>query len=373
MSIIERAVGGGLGKEPDKEAKPDKASRSAIEASESQSTPVERESERPEFDAPLAPPADTQAYTGEPAQPQTDESQSLLPDDPDDGEVPPATTPAPVPSPVFGRSRPTPQEVQTLKQITRDKFVNLPFDDLRSAGILTPAIPRSAIAEEFRTIKRPLLKNISGDAMTDPIKQGNLIMVTSALEGDGKTFTSISLAISIAMEQDKTVLFIDADTAKAEAGRMLGIPPHCPGLIDVLENSNMHLADVTLQTNIEKLRVVPAGDLHTHANELLASERMRQLMHQISEEYSDRVVVFDSPPLLLTTEAAVLTSFMGQIVFVVAADMTPQHAVNQAIEHIGEDKMVGMVLNRARRRSNPYFYSYGDLYGRHPGFTPETE
>jgi len=247
--------------------------------------------------------------------------------------------------------------------VSHENFVKLDFEDLREIGILSPSVPRSAIAEEFRTIKRPLLTNIAGDDVTQPIKQGNLIMVTSALEGDGKTFTSISLAISIAMEQDKTVLFVDADTAKAEAGRILGIPSETPGLIDVLEDSNVRLPDVILHTNMEKLRIMPAGDLHTHANELLASDRMRDLMLEMSEYYSDRVIVFDSPPLLLTTEAAVLTSFMGQIVFVVSADMTPQHAVTQAIEHIGEDKMVGMVLNRARRRSNPYFYTYGETYG----------
>jgi len=257
-----------------------------------------------------------------------------------------------------------PEEVSAspLQPATGPGSVEIPFEALGKAGFLTPFTPRSGIAEEFRGIKRPLIKNIDA-AGERSIRNANLIMVTSALEGDGKTFTSLNLAISIAMEQDKTVLFVDADTAKAEAGRILGIPSETPGLIDVLEDSSVRLPDVILHTNMEKLRVLPAGDLHTHANELLASDRMRELMLEISEYYSDRVIVFDSPPLLLTTEAAVLTSFMGQIVFVVSADMTPQHAVTQAIEHIGEDKMVGMVLNRARRRSNPYFYTYGETYG----------
>jgi len=239
------------------------------------------------------------------------------------------------------------------------EMVKIPFQQLREKGMLTPAIPRSAIAEEYRTIKRPLLTNISGDAVTPPIPHGNLIMVTSALEGDGKTFSSISLALSIAMEQDKTVLFVDADTAKAEAGRMIGVPPNAPGLIELIEDKNARPNDFILPSNVEKLRVLPAGGVHTHANELLASDRMRQLMVELSEEFPDRVIVFDSPPLLLTTEAAVLAGFMGQIVFVVSADMTPQHAVTQAIEHIGQDKMVGLVLNRSRRRSNPYHYTYG--------------
>ena len=238
-------------------------------------------------------------------------------------------------------------------------IVKIPFKELRELGILTPAIPRSAIAEEYRTIKRPLLINIAGDSVTPAIPHGNLIMVTSALEGDGKTFSSICLALSIAMERDKHVLFVDADTAKAEAGRMLGVSSTSPGLIDVLENKNARVADYILPTNVEKLRILPAGGVHTHANELLASARMHELMLELSDEDPTRVIVFDSPPLLMTTEAAVLAGFMGQIVFVVSADMTPQYAVTQAIEHIGEDKMVGMVLNRARRRVNPYYYNYG--------------
>lgn len=248
-----------------------------------------------------------------------------------------------------------------------ENMVKIPFADLRDMGILTPAIPRSAIAEEYRTIKRPLLTNIAGDSVTPPIPHGNLIMVTSALEGDGKTFSSICLALSIAMEREKNVLFVDADTAKAEAGRKLGVPSTSPGLIDVLENENARVADFILPTNVEKLRILPAGGLHTHANELLASTRMHKLMLALSDEDPNRVIVFDSPPLLLTTEAAVLASFMGQIVFVVSSDATPQYAITQAIEHIGEEKMVGMILNRARKRTNPYsYYTYeyrGGPYG----------
>ncbi|MBK6737174.1 MAG: AAA family ATPase [Haliea sp.] len=269
----------------------------------------------------------------------------------------------------FAESQSEAEVVTDTELVSPDpaNMVKIPFKELRELGMLTPAIPRSAIAEEYRTIKRPLLVNIAGDAVTPAIPHGNLIMVTSALEGDGKTFSSICLALSIAMEREKNVLFVDADTAKAEAGRMLGVPSTSPGLIDVLENENARVSDFILPTNVEKLRILPAGGLHTHANELLASARMHKLMLRLSEEDPNRVIVFDSPPLLLTTEAAVLASFMGQIVFVVSSDSTPQHAVTQAIEHIGEDKMVGMLLNRARKRTNPYsYYTYeyrGGPYG----------
>jgi len=238
-------------------------------------------------------------------------------------------------------------------------MVHIPFKEFRNLGMLTPDNPRSAIAEEYRTIKRPLLINIAGDSVTTPIPHGNLIMVTSALEGDGKTFCAISLALSIAMEQDKTVLFVDADTSKADAGKMLGVAESSPGLIDLLQNARASVADFILPSNVEKLRILPSGSLHTHANELLASARMQQLMLELSEEDPNRVIIFDSPPLLLTTEATVLSDFMGQIVFVVSAELTPQHAVRQALEQIGEEKMVGMVLNRSRKRMNPYYPVYG--------------
>jgi protein-tyrosine kinase len=237
--------------------------------------------------------------------------------------------------------------------------VEIPFRELRNLGMLTPDSPRSAIAEEYRVIKRPLLINIAGDSVTTPIAHGNLIMVTSALEGDGKTFCAISLALSIAMEQDKTVLLVDADTSKADAGKLLGVAASSPGLIDLLQDGHASVADFVLPTNVAKLRILPAGSVHTHANELLASARMQQLMLELSEEDPNRVIIFDSPPLLLTTEATVLSDFMGQIVFVVSAEQTPQHAVRQAIEQISEEKMVGMVLNRSRKRMNPYYHAYG--------------
>lgn len=252
-------------------------------------------------------------------------------------------------------------------RLSEKPILNIPFEKLQAKGFLTPMIPRSAIAEEFRAIKRPVLKNIGGHSAA-PIPHANLVMVTSALEGDGKTFTSLNLAISIAMEQDKSVLFVDADVLKASAGKLLGLPQDMPGLTDILKYDDVHPEHVLLNTNMPKLRVLPAGTPDEHATELLASESMQQLMLEMSSRYPDRVIVFDSPPLLMTNESSVLASFMGQVVFVAAADMTPEAAVKEALEHIGPDKAVGLVLNRASRRRMNIFgmgfsYSYGYGYG----------
>jgi protein-tyrosine kinase len=244
----------------------------------------------------------------------------------------------------------------------------LDFDYLSSRGFISPHLPRSAVADEFRGIKRPLLRNIAHDRMTEEYL--NLIMVTSAMQGDGKTFCSINLALSIAMEQDKTVLFVDADVLKGSAGRLLGVKRGTPGLIDLLNDPGLDPGEVIQATNLPKLKVLPAGKPHDHATELLASETMRDLMVELATRYEDRVLVFDSPPLLLTTESGVLASAMGQIVFVVAAEVTPQPAVTSALQRISEDKSVGVVLNRASARRRgllgigiDYSYGYGYGYG----------
>lgn len=248
------------------------------------------------------------------------------------------------------------------------QVLELPFAELAVKNLLTPLTPSSPLAEEFRTVKRPLLRNMDGlDAA--PVEHANLIMVTSALQGDGKTYTAVNLAVSIAMEQDKTVLFVDADVAKASAGSLLGIRADHPGLIDVLENKGTAVEDVILSTNIANLKIIPAGVIHERSTELLASQGMRALMLELSNRYSDRVIVFDSPPLLLTTESSVLASFMGQIVFVVSADQTPRAAVVEALEHIGDDKIIGMVLNKAHARRNKLLgLSYGAGYGYGYGY-----
>jgi len=250
--------------------------------------------------------------------------------------------------------------------IATGELLELPVERLKSLGMLTPEEPRSRVAEEYRIIKRPLLMNIQGRGRTE-VPNSNLIMVTSARPGEGKTFTAINLAISIAMEQDKTVLFVDADVAKASAAKLLGIPGNAPGLIDILMGDDTHIGDVLLRTNVPNLRVLPAGPLHERSTELLASRRMHHLMEELSDRYSDRVIIFDSPPLLFTTEASVLANLMGQVAFVVAENMTPQHKVTEALSHIDKDKAVGLVLNKAKRGnskgSDGYGYGYGYGYG----------
>ena len=232
---------------------------------------------------------------------------------------------------------------------------------LAEVGMVTPDRPRSAIAEEYRVIKRPLLRNATavGPAQID---DGNLIMVSSALPSEGKTFCAINLAISMAMELDYTVLLVDADVSRPSVLNQLGLPPE-RGLMDALAGGVTDLSDVLLRTNIEKLTLLPAGMPHARATELLASEAMTQLLEQMSNRYPDRIIIFDSPPLLVTTESRVLATHMGQIVMVVEAERTTHATVRQALATIENCPVKLMVLNKSRERGPGSYYGYGYGYG----------
>ncbi|ANQ86441.1 XrtA-associated tyrosine autokinase [Azoarcus olearius] len=228
-------------------------------------------------------------------------------------------------------------------------------------GMVTPDQPRSPIAEEYRVIKRPLLRNATAKGQAE-VKNGSLIMVTSAMPGEGKSFTAINLAISMAMELDYTVLLVDADVSRPSVLNRLGLPPE-RGLMDVLTGEVADLGDVLLRTNIEKLSILPAGMPHQRATELIASESMNRLLEQMANRYSDRIIVFDSPPLLVTTEARVLAGHMGQIVVVVEAERTTRAVLTQALSTIENCPIKLMVLNKARERGAGGYYGYGYGYG----------
>jgi exopolysaccharide/PEP-CTERM locus tyrosine autokinase len=239
--------------------------------------------------------------------------------------------------------------------------VEIDLNAIGAAGIVTPNAPRSRLADQYRVIKRPLIGNATGQGATT-ITHANLIMVTSAVAGEGKSFTSINLAMSIASELDHTVMLVDADVARPSVLRVLNLPPS-PGLLDILEGK-ADMASVLLRTNVDKLTILPSGTPHPKATELLASDSMKALLDDMATRYPDRIIIFDSPPLLLTTESRVLASRMGQIVVVVRADGTLQSTVQQALTMIEACPVKLMVLNKARDdAAGAYGYGYGEGYG----------
>lgn len=231
---------------------------------------------------------------------------------------------------------------------------------LKSQNFITPQAEHSNMAEEFRMIKRPLLDHAFGQNSAR-VRNGNLIMVTSALPGEGKTFSTINLAMSIAMEMGRTVLLVDADAPNPNLLKKLGVS-YDKGLLDLLDDSSMTLSDVIIRTNIENLSILPAGRHNRHATELLASDAMSALLDDMAQRYPDRIILFDSPPLLVTSEASVLASHMGQIVMVVEAEKTPQPAVKQALALIEDCELTWVLLNKTRNLAGAGYYGYG-YYG----------
>jgi exopolysaccharide/PEP-CTERM locus tyrosine autokinase len=244
---------------------------------------------------------------------------------------------------------------------TTSKRVEIDLARLRDLGMVTAAGGRTPLLEDFRIIKRPLLKRAFGQPRQPGEKPGNLIMVTSSLPGEGKTYCSINLAMSIAMELDHTVLLIDADVARPSMMSTLGLPNQ-RGLMDLLLDEKTELADVLVKTNVETLTLLPAGTASARATELLASQMMSTFVNEIANRYPDRVVIFDSPPLLLTSEAHVLAGHMGQIVMVVESEKTTQHAVKEALRQLEGMDNVNLIYNKSREFpgvEETYDYHYG--------------
>jgi protein-tyrosine kinase len=263
---------------------------------------------------------------------------------------------APLASPAPARRAHVAPEVARARHAPRTVTIDL--DRLKARGYVTPDMPTSQIADEFRVIKRPIISNAAGRAGAK-LKNGNLVMVTSSLPAEGKTFTALNLAMSVAMEYDNTVLLVDGDVAHPGLPRLIGVP-EAPGLLDLLTNDRLDVADALVKTNVEKLTVLPAGSAHRRATELLASEQMVSLLSEIATRYHDRIVIFDSPPLLATTEARVLATHMGQIVMVVAAGSTSQNTLSQALATIESCEVVLMMLNKAKRTDVTTYGYYPD-------------
>ena len=244
---------------------------------------------------------------------------------------------------------------------TTNQVLTINKKSLTERGYLIDTGARKSIKDEFRQIKRKLLNNAFGSGakmLTNP----NLIMVSSAKPNEGKTFVSINLALSIALEQDKTVLLIDADVLRPSVNRELGVD-ETDGLIEYLLHEDKQVSDVIFNTNIEKLKLIPAGSPHHLSNELLASEKMATLALELANRYPDRVVIFDCPPLIGVTETLVLANLMGQALVVVEESKTSINNIKTATESLNEDLAVGIVLNKAIRSHKDLYGYYGYGYG----------
>jgi protein-tyrosine kinase len=237
-------------------------------------------------------------------------------------------------------------------------IIKIDQDALRAAGMLPPAHQEHELAQQYRRIKRPLINGALGRGMAR-LPQGNLLMITSAVPGEGKTFMSLNLAFSMRLEEDVTVLLVDGDVVNPRISQILGADKE-PGLLDVVKDPALSADSLILPTDVPGLSFLPAGKQDPNATELLASSRMFEVVSKLGGQDPARIVLFDSAPLLVTTESQALAQFVGQILLVVRADHTPQRVVFDALQTLAEGKSVSLVLNQnLHRLHSGYYEQYG--------------
>lgn len=241
---------------------------------------------------------------------------------------------------------------------TASQFINIDLDSLSKRNFVAKATERKLIYEEYRVIKRKLINNAFGP-LSSSLKNPNLILVSSSRPGEGKTFTSVNLALSIALEQDKTVLLVDADVLRPNVSRTLEISvPR--GLTDYLSSDSVDVTDIMYSTNVERLKLIAAGKPHHLSTELLASDKMAALVDEFASRYPDRIVIFDAPPLLGVNETSVLAGMCGQAVIVLEENKTKLNELEKAISMLPPDLATGFVINKAHySRDKGYGYGYG--------------
>jgi len=247
----------------------------------------------------------------------------------------------------------TPQESRV-----NEGSVEIDFDRLGRLGYVLPDGDANArLVKQFQAIKRPLIQKAFRAGQAEA-RNNNSVVVTSAKPGEGKSFVAINLAMSIASERDLKVMLLDGDLYNQGLPDMLGIKVGM-GLTDLLLDDHLDVSKVLLATNVPNLAFLPAGREHPKCTELLSSQRMIQLMGEMTARYTNRIIVVNAPPILATTEAVALASHAGQVVMVVEQDRTGWRYVERSLALLSNGPDIGFVLNKVRPLRDENF---GDTY-----------
>ncbi|HEY0959386.1 MAG TPA: capsular biosynthesis protein [Novosphingobium sp.] len=291
----------------------------------------------------------------------------------------PATPPPVTPQPVVHTEPSEPVEAvasveSVVAPVQTEKPVSLPAtfngvlhqidrQHLRDQGLLVPEGAVTTLQEEFRIVKRQLLEQVGLMRRDGRGGVAQRVLVGSAHPGEGKTYCAVNLALSLSGEKENEVLLVDADFAKPSILGMLGLPGG-PGLMDALTQADADVADFVLRTDIPGLSILPAGNATTSDSEYLASSRTAKVLDRLTEGAPQRIVIFDSPPVLAASPAAELAKHVGQAIVVVRADRTGQGALEDAISLLSGCPNIQLLLNctsfsPSGRRFGAY-YGYGE-------------
>lgn len=254
------------------------------------------------------------------------------------------------------------KRLSTEKKTGIDNVVKLDAINKKiSDGSLDPnliayAAPQSVEAELFKVLRTNILFPAHGIAP-------KLILVTSAMPGDGKSFVSANLAISMAQGIEEHVLLVDGDIRKPTIHKLFGLDK-AQGLAEYL-SGNVDLSSILRKTPVSKLTILPGGEPPSNPAELLSSKKMKAFLDEVKNRYDDRYIIIDSPPPAMAIETAAISKIVEGVIVVVKAGKTPKQAVSELIEQIGKEKILGIVLNSVSHSANKY-YGYGKPYYKTP-------
>lgn len=265
-------------------------------------------------------------------------------------------------SAALNSSPPIRRDPEPSRGIPQARHVTVSPTSLAANGISLPSTGFVRTVEEFRVIKRQILANVSRAPAGPGSDFNRVIMITSAKPGDGKTYTAINLALSIAFERDLKVLLVDADVYRQSMLNYFGIKAET-GWIDLLSEPDLTFSDVLLHTNIANLTILPAGKPRTQIPELMSSRKMTHMVTEMARRYPDRFIIFDTLPCLVSSEPAILATMAGQTIFVVAAHDTSRDQIESSLRLISGCPSVSLILNKAEpvlaeQFGNYYRYGY---------------
>nr|WP_294502634.1 hypothetical protein [uncultured Rhodopila sp.] len=230
---------------------------------------------------------------------------------------------------------------------------------LERAGMVDWSRTRTRISEEFRLVQRQILRSAFGPGAEPGFS--NLLMVTSARPGEGKSFMSTNLSGSIARQGDHHVLLVDADSKRDSICYSLGLA-QARGLLDLAANPKLDPAPLIVKTPIERLSILPVGRERERSAELFSTKEMTRLIQSLGRRYADRLLVLDAPPCLSTSDPAVLAQVVGQILFVVEADRTQRDEIEASLDLIQACPTITLVLNKQQISSRYTFGAYSSYY-----------
>jgi exopolysaccharide/PEP-CTERM locus tyrosine autokinase len=272
-----------------------------------------------------------------------------------------AVTAAPIAAPAVTPAR---EIARAAPAIIPARQGTIDTDRLADCGMIVPGRPVTGIAEEYRIVKRELIRNMVGGPGRPVMPRGHRVLIASANPGEGKTFSAVNLALSLAAEADHDVLLIDADIAKPSVLKRLGLDDGS-GLMDALADPHLPLGDCLIQTDLPRLKVMPAGRANIDDTELLASSRTEALLSALEAGAPGRILIIDSPPILAASPATVLAGHVGQLIMVVRADETREAALRDAVGLVGACPHIQLLLNGVK--FSPGGRRFGTYYGQGGG------